>query len=566
MVDPLTAPESGTTPQTILAAIEEHARNQPQKMFCHYLSGADVEDISYANLAERSASFGFFLEQGGLTQHETLLIILPHRPEMLYSFFGTMMLGAIPSFMPFPSPKQDHRIFWESHRKLLALTGCRFILTYKAISTGIETHFADLGITVLYVEDAPLTAPHTPLKPIAANTNDIAFLQHSSGTTGLKKGVVLSHRAVLRQIHSYTSVLDFRSDSVIVSWLPLYHDMGLISCLMMTVVVGSELIWMDPFEWVRQPTLLLDAIQKYRGTHSFLPNFAFLHIGRFLRPGKSWDLSSLKMMINCSEPCKAETFDRFYELCSPFGIRRETLQVCYAMAENVFAVSQTPPGRPPRSLTLDSDALEVNHLVLPVGPGLGGRVVISCGAPLPRTQIRIVAADRSDVAPGQAGEIALASDCLFDGYNKLPELTAEKLVNNWYYTGDLGFLSEGELFVLGRQDDLLIVYGRNYYAHTIEEVATACPGVAPGRVVAFAVENVQMGTSEAVVLLEAEGSQDVSELRLAAKKRIFDVLGLSVQHLEVVERNSLVKSTAGKISRDKNRSIFIKKRASHGQL
>lgn len=565
MVVALTESGNEMTAGTILAAIEKHVAHQPDNVFCHFQTGSKAEAISYADLAQRSASFGYFLQQGGLVQHETLLIILPHQPEMLYSFFGAMMLGAIPSFMPFPSSKQDHATFWASHQKLLKLTGIRFILTYKAISTGIQAYFADLGLTILYVEDESRIFEHAPINPFSAKPSDIAFLQHSSGTTGLKKGVVLSHRAVLRQIDSYASVLHLSADDVITSWLPLYHDMGLISCLIMTVVMGSKLIWMDPFEWVRRPTSLLDAIQAHRGTHTFMPNFAFLHIGRSIRPGESWDISSLKMMINCSEPCKAETFDKLYNSCASFGIKRETLQVCYAMAENVFAVSQTPPNRPVRLITLDIDALETRHQIVLTEPGPRGRVVVSCGAPLPGTRIRIVTAERGDAEVGYAGEIALAGDCLFDGYNKLPELTAEKFVDNWYYTGDLGFVWEGELFVLGRQDDLMIVYGRNYYAHNVEEVAATCPGVAPGRVVAFAVENLQMGTREVVVLLEANELQDTIELRLAAKKIIFDVLGLSVQHLEVVSRNSLIKSTAGKISRDQNHRIFVEKRASLGQ-
>jgi fatty-acyl-CoA synthase len=544
--------------ENIVQVLSSNARKAPDLAICIVRqSGQPDIVITRLELWQRSSAFAEHLRADGIGIGDPYMIALPNRPEMLYAFFGAMIAGAIPAFMPFPTAKQNSQLFWKSHQTLFSLIEARQFLTYRANAEMAAAVPEDA--TVRYVEDIGGWFTQTQLsEPVPITADMVALLQHSSGTTGLKKGVMLSHAAVLHQVRQYAAAIGFGQDDVVASWLPLYHDMGLIACLMMSVLTGARLILLDPFEWVARPTLLLDYIEQHRATFAWLPNFAFLHLVRTAPPERRWDLSSMKMFINCSEPCKPESFLRFRERFSDCGLQAHALQVCYAMAENVFAVTQTPQGAIPRALSVDADALETEgRIASPQSSNT--RVILSCGVPIADTDIAIWDSAHNPVPTGQVGEIAIRSNCLFTGYNKLPVLTAEKLVDGWYRTSDLGFIDGDELFVTGRQDDLMIVYGRNYYAHAVEQAASECPGVVPGRVVAFAVENDASGSRDAVVLVEEDGTDNGQNLRRLIKTRVFDQLGLVLYSVGVHPRGTLIKSTAGKISRYQNKAIYVQR-------
>lgn len=256
--------------------------------------------------------------------------------------------------------------------------------------------------------------------PAAVQLEDVAFIQHSSGTTGLKKGVQLSYGAVAAQISSYAEKLVLADSSCIASWLPLYHDMGLIACFILPLTLGVPVVSLDAFEWVTRPALLFEAIEEHRCTHVWLPNFAFHHLCRTVDPAHGYALGGVQAFIDCSEPCKAETFDLFVETFGSCGVTREQLQCCYAMAETVFAVTQTTLGQ----------------RVQEYQAGKPSRRVLSCGKIISGLDVKIV--DRQDVAlaPGEVGEIAVRGSFLFTGYFKNED---ERLSGGWYRTGDTGF-------------------------------------------------------------------------------------------------------------------------------
>lgn len=543
---------------SVVQILSRQARADPHRVACVFRRGiGELESITRRDLWRRSAAFAARLRDAGATAGEPFIIALSHRPQMLYAFFGAMIAGMVPAFMPFPTAKQNPELFWESHRTLFALIGARQFLTYRSNSEMAEAVPED-GI-VRYVEDiAEWFVGEDAPPPSAPDGAAIALLQHTSGTTGLKKGVMLSHTAILRQVATYATEIGFGGDDVVASWLPLYHDMGLIACLLMPLLVGARLILIDPFEWVAKPAVLLDIIAEERATFSWLPNFAFLHLVRAVPADRRWDLSSVKALINCSEPCKATTFETFHARFAGCGLRPNALQVCYAMAENVFAVTQTRMEGPPRILSVDPDALEIDNVIKPPSNG-HGLAMLSCGKPIASTAVSIRRPDRTAAGSREVGEIAIRTGCLFAGYNKLPDATAEKMIDGWYHTGDLGFADDGELFVTGRKDDLMIVYGRNYYAHAVEHAASGCAGVVPGRAVAFTIDNDASGSRDAVLLVEGDGTYAEAELRRLVKTRVFDVLGLTLYSVRVYARGVLVKSTAGKISRHHNKHLYLER-------
>jgi acyl-CoA synthetase (AMP-forming)/AMP-acid ligase II len=331
--------------------------------------------------------------------------------------------------------------------------------------------------------------------------------------------------------------------------------MGFVACFMGSVVGGTRLVALDAFEWTIRPQLLLDAIDRYRTTFCWLPNFAFAHLVNTARRASHWDLSRVRAFINCSEPCKAHTFERFLERFAPCGVTATRLHVCYAMAENVFGVTQTALERPVRVVRLDAEAFARNR-VEPAQPGRTEVSVVSCGAPLDGVALKIAHGEREE-PPGRIGEINVSSPFLFSGYHELPELTRRKLRGGWYATGDMGFILDGELFVTGRIDDMIIVNGRNYYSHELEAVVNGVDGVLPGRNIAIGVEDARTDATTVVVLAEIAPAADASKIAGDVRHLISETTGLAVHAVVPLARGELVKTTSGKISRSKNKQLFL---------
>ncbi len=560
-IDDGVAAKASTAPSaTITAALVKHAA-EGNGVFCHFVQAGGVSVISHADLLREARRYAAFFRRSGVEPGQVVLIILRHSPELLYSFLGAMLAGAIPSFMPPATSKQDPRLYWSAHEKLFTRIGAGVLLTARDNLPAIRENFASLPLRLLAAEDAE--DGESRGGDFSAQPDAIALLQHSSGTTGLKKGVALSHAAVLRQVASYAGALRLAADDRIVSWLPLYHDMGLIACFLLPLVTRTPVVLLDPFEWVVNPGLLFDAVKRYRGTLCWMPNFAFHHLCRAVRPSPAQDLSSMRAWIDCSEPCHPETFGLFARTFAAAGVRPEQLQVCYAMAETVFAVTQTPPGQIPRVLNIDVDACRDHGRIVVAGEGTAHRALLSTGAAIRGIEVRI-RDDRGETLPDdQVGEIAVSGDCLFDGYFKLEEETRRKLRDGWYQTGDLGFLHNGELYVTGRKSDLIIVHGRNYHAHELEYLINQIPGVHPGRNVAAGWFRPEVGSEEVIVLAEFDpaAGADRATLVQAIKQRLLDEAALLVYDVQLVQPGWLVKTTSGKLSRIENLHKYLAMRA-----
>jgi fatty-acyl-CoA synthase len=547
---------TGMSPMTdtIVTRLERIASELPEQAFCVHYSGGKSQTISYRRLLDGARSAAARFQTWGCKPGDVVLIFLKHEPELYFSFIGAMLAGVVPSFMPYPNPKQSHDLFWRGHAALLERIEPHLLVVSPELLDQFRQFlpaYADRMRSSAGIGEGGVE----PAIPVELGADDIAFLQHSSGTTALKKGVMLSHGAVLRQTDAYARAIGFSADDTTASWLPLYHDMGLIACLMLTVVSGATLLSLDPFEWVSAPAVLLDVIERHRATFCWLPNFAFNHLAASVRAGTVRDLSSIRAFINCSEPCRAESFETFERRFADCGVTVGQLQVCYAMAESVFAVTQTPLGRAPGILTVDRDVFEAEGRIEP-GDGLR---LLSCGHPIVGTAVRIVGDAGDELPPGRIGEVAIASAFLFDGYYRQPSLTELKLRDGWYYSGDLGCVVDGELYITGRKDDLIIAYGRNYYAHEIEAVASAVDDVLPGRCVAFAVPSPAAGTQQTVLLAETRAA-DVAPLVRQLREAVLASTGLALTQIVLRAPGTLVKTTSGKISREANRAQFLEAR------
>jgi len=290
---------------------------------------------------------------------------------------------------------------------------------------------------------------------------------------------------------------------VIVSWLPLYHDMGLIAGFLVPILLGVKLVIMSPFEWVRAPVRLMQAVTHYRGTLSWLPNFAYNFCATKIRERdlEGLDLSSWRSINNCSEPMRYESHLAFFHKFQRVGLRFEALNTCYAMAENVFAVTQGGIDAPVTVDEIDREAMQVQRIARPADGSAGPTIkMLSAGRPVQNTECKVVDDQGQPLPERTIGEIALRSDCMLTGYYHRPDATAKAFIDGWYLTGDYGYMVGGEVYVAGRKKDLIIVGGKNVYPLDLELLAMEVPGVHAGRVSAFGVYNDEAGTEDVVIV------------------------------------------------------------------
>ena len=526
--------------------------------------------LTYRQFFEGAAGFALALEQAGVRPGEVVILILPHGEALLYAFWGAILHGAIPSIMPFLTEKLSPESYRRSLRALFEVTAPAAAITYTEFVSEVVQAIPD-GSAVRAVLDAGNVQPCAAVEPerlggLTREPGESVLLQHTSGTTGLQKGVALSHRAVFNQLDSYAASIQLDRKDVIVSWLPLYHDMGLIAGFILPVLRRIPLVLSSPFDWVRAPNSLLASVSKYRGSLTWLPNFAYNFCAQKIRSRdlEGLDLSSWRAVINCSEPMHWRSHQLFLERFRPYGLQSEALATCYAMAENVFAVTQGGIDSPVRVDNIEQSAFLAQGLARPCPPGLPEMKLLSAGTPIAGTLVRVLDDQRRELPERHLGEIAIRSDYLLNGYYNRPDLTASAFFDGWYLTGDLGYLAEGELYITGRKKDLIIVGGKNIYPQDLERLAGEVEGIHPGRVVAFGVFNEQIGTEEVVLVAEADelepgGSRSEQAYALAdqVRRHITRSSDIALRYVEIVERGWLLKTSSGKVARNANREKYL---------
>ena len=544
---------------TLLEALDRHAVENGDKACVHFVAQGETTPQTYASMRAEALRAAAMFDDLGLEAGSVVFIVLRHQAELYSTFLGAMYAGLTPSFLPFPTPKQDASLYWSSHRELFRRVEPGLVLTYAENIAPLCEALDGLKAEVLDVRRiADFQPREAGLNPAA---DRVALLQHSSGTTGLKKGVMLTFGEIAAQTEGYAKAIDFDANDVVVSWLPLYHDMGLLSSFLIPMALGATIVSLDAFEWVSKPAMLLEAIERHRGTLSWMPNFAFNHIARLRPSGSSYDLTSMRAFIACSEPCKEETFAQFADRFADCGVTSRSIQACYAMAETVFAVTQSNLDAPPAIRRVDGDELDRNQRVRL--SEADGRAYVSNGRPIEGLEIAIDSAEGrllwSPAANSRAtGDIVVRGVSLFSGYYRNPEATVEALSDGWYTTGDVGFFADGELYICGRRKELLIVHGKNYYATDIEEAVNRIEGVKPGRAVAFALYSERTQSEEGYVVVESERLAETwTALKRAVKEGVFSQLDLTLQTVLVVEPGWLVKTTSGKISRKENAQKYL---------
>lgn len=520
--------------------------------------------VTYGEFLAQAARYAHALEAVGVKPGDLVVLVLQHGADVLYSFWGAMLLGAVPSIFSFLTEKLDPERYFASVSKLVALSQVRVVVTYDELEpalqealAGIDTLSAILNIDQLQPGgDVEEYLARNPAQPA-----DTAFLQHSSGSTGLQKGVMLSHRSVLNQINSYSAAIRLDDSDVVVSWLPLYHDMGLIAGFIMPLMQGIPLVLMSPFHWVRDPKIMLQAIERHQGTLCWLPNFAYNFMALRIREQdiEGLDLTSWRAVINCSEPVQAESHRVFLEKYEPYGLRPEALTTCYAMAENTFAVTQSAMDTVVTVDAIDRVKLMEQRQAVPAEGDTPSVTMVSCGPAIPGCEVRIFDEQRQTLAERQVGEIAIRSDSMLSGYYRRPEVSAEVMFDGWCLTGDMGYVADGEVYITGRKKDLVIVSGKNIYPQDIENLLNDIEGIHAGRAVAFGVPNDRLGTEELAVVAEVDTDDryERANIMREVRSRVVQSTDVVARYVHLVERKWLLKTSSGKVARAANRAKFI---------
>ena len=454
----------GSMTPILFTAIEQHLREKPDQECLRVTVKGRQYTYTTSELFVAISKVSAYLAASQIDPGAVAFAFIPTHPLAQAVFVGLMKGGLIPAFMPCPSAKQDSKLFWDAHHELFRKVRPPLTIGHGYAEAHLRTLVDEVGGRYVDIDEL-MGDLNDDVRPstVALNPESAALLQHSSGTTGLKKGVVLTYRDIAEQVRAYAPVAGVDASSRIVSWLPLYHDMGLFTALLMPLSVGAFVSILDPFEWVARPESLLEVIEKERATHVWLPNFAFRHLATAVPKKGSWDLSSVKSWISCSEPVKPSALAEFVRRFEACGVTRARLQACYAMAETSFAVSQSAFDQPPRTLAVDDAAFRARKVQL-ASAGEPSRTFVSNGRPLPGFLLDIRCDAEADV-----GEVLIKGPSLFSGYYRNDDATDAAFLEGWYRTGDLGFVHDGEVFITGREKDILIVHGSNFYAHDIEE-------------------------------------------------------------------------------------------------
>jgi fatty-acyl-CoA synthase len=556
--------------------IKRHYEQSPDKVSVIMLhAGQPDRLVTYRDLVHGAAGYIKTYQQNGVLPGDVVLLILQHGVDLLFAYYGAVLHGAIPSIMPFLTEKLLPERYRADLAALVSVTQPTAIVTYREFEPEVRAALKPGEDSIKSVIVSDQVAPPCPPQfssfgGLNRNPQDIALLQHSSGTTGLQKGVALSHQAVSNQLTDYSKAIRLTDADVFVSWLPLYHDMGLIACWLMPILMGHTLVLMSPFDWIRAPYRLFQAVSNYKGTLSWLPNFAYNFCAQKVRDRdlENVDLSSWRLISNCSEPMRWESHQAFFERFQSLGLRYESLCTCYAMAENVFAVTQGGVETPVVYEDVDRDLLQTRRVAQVAMPGQAVVRMMGAGKAIHNTSVRIIDTHGHTLADRQVGEVAIQSDCMLSGYFHRSDATEKAFLDGWFLTGDFGYLIDGELYITGRKKDLIIVGGKNIYPQDLELLAYTVPGVHAGRASAFGVFNESTGTEDVVIVAEVDVDEPLECQKIADGIRSAVTRGSAValRHVHLVRHPWLVKTSSGKTARLANREKFLKEMQLKGQV
>ena len=511
--------------------------------------------IPYNTLFQEALTIAGGLAASGLRPGAHVALIAPEVRDFARAFFGISLAGLVPVPLVPPSQAGDLPTFTKQSQHILRASRAAAVVTSAEVAPLIDVLTLDPTPLVLLI-DALAEGPALA-SPVMLSASAPALLQFTSGSTSAPKGVVLSHGNIDANVKAISGPhgLDTTDQDVGVTWLPLYHDMGLIGMLLAGVHARVELVMMSPLLFLKRPTVWLDAISTYRGTISFAPNFAYDLCLRRVKPSQieALDLSSWRVAGCGAEPVRPETLRAFSEHFAGAGFKSSAFVPSYGLAEHSLAVSFSRTGL--KVDQVDAGRLGRDSRAVPAVNGSPVVRIVGCGRPFPDHDVKIIDEDGQTLPERHIGQIAARGPSVMTGYLDNPEATAETLQDGWLHTGDLGYVADGELFVCGRTKDLIIRQGRKYHPPDLESAIADVEGVRPSGVVVFGISHVSEA-DRVIAVLEARASATPTDMVDHVRRRIRETAGLELDQVVLAPPGTIPRTTSGKVRRAETRARF----------
>jgi 1-acyl-sn-glycerol-3-phosphate acyltransferase len=525
--------------------------------------GGGESVIRYGDLFREALATAGGLAAQGIGTGDTVALMLPTSRDFFVAFAGVLLAGGTP--VPLYPPFRMDRFEEYARRQTTILANAEarlFITVARGASVGhlLRSRVATLrGVTT--VDELASHAAPAPRVDVAPDA--LALIQYTSGSTGDPKGVALTHQNLLANIRAIGQALDIRGTDVGASWLPLYHDMGLIGCWLTPLYFGIPIAILSPIAFLTRPERWLWTIHAKRATLAGAPNFAYELCCRRIRPDaiEGLDLSCWRVASNGAEPVSPDTLERFTSRFAPQGFRPEAMMPMYGLAETSVAIAMPPLDRGPRVEAVSRGAFEKEGRIVPVsGQDRSPLRFVSAGPALPGHEIRIVDGDGSELPERQEGAVQFRGPSTMKGYYNRPEETRAIVApDGWVDSGDRGFLADGEIFITGRAKDIIIRAGRNIYPHEVEDLAGEVEGVRRGCVTAFGVTDPRQGTEKLIVVAETriEKEEEKQAIVRLVQERVGQVLGAPADDVLLVPPRTVPKTSSGKLRRSACRDRYL---------
>ena len=551
-------------PATLTALLQQRAGADTRTALRFLHDGSAPVDLTAAQLCARAAHVAAALAEHGVRPGDRVLLMLTTQQDVVELFFGATWSGAVP--VPLYPPMFTTRVddFVARFSAIAKSAQATLLVVADELEAPAQQLAAAAGNTLRVLGVSACAGAGLALPPHHSRADDLALVQYTSGSTGFPKGVALSHANIMANVRAICAATAFGANDVGVSWLPLYHDMGLVGGLLSTLHAGALLVAMSPVAFAKRPVSWLQAISAHRGTLSPAPNFAFRRCLRLHDDELAGlDLSSWRIAFNGAEPVDPVTLQRFAARFAPHGLAATTLFPVYGLAEHTLAVTFPPLLSEPVTDVIDRVALTVHGRAEPVAAARDDAFrCVSVGVALPGVHVRIVL-DGQEAPERAVGEIVVKSASVMQGYFNDATATAATLRDGWLYTGDLGYIANGQLFITGRAKDLILKDGRNYYPQDLEAAAFDVDGVRAGRAVAFSVERAVQeadgaAREERVVLVcEVTATADRTTAAARVAAAVAQRVGFRPDEVVLCSGGALPLTSSGKVQRTETKRRYL---------